>query len=116
VNPKKISHKIANILLSKKAKDIVIIDIKKATDIASYFILCTALSTSHSRTLSQEVEKKLKEDDTRLWHIEGYSYGHWILMDYVDVIVHIFLKEDRDYYGIEDLWGDLPQERIEEKS
>ena len=75
-------------------------------DFCHYFVICTATSSVHARALSDHLKQKIKA-----WHIEGDEFGHWILMDYIDVIVHIFLEEEREYYDLENLWGDVPKEK-----
>lgn len=99
-------------MIDKKAEDITIMNIQKVSDIANYFVICTANSEVHSHALAREIEEKIG----RPWHREGYSYAHWILMDYVDVVVHIFLKPTREYYGLEYLFGDVPVEKVESKA
>ena len=95
-------------LREKKAENIVIMNIKKITDIAYYFVVCTATSEVHARALTRELE----EEFGRPWHTEGYSYAHWILLDYIDVVIHIFLEPTREYYGIERLFADVPMEKF----
>lgn len=81
--------------------------------ISDYFIVCTATSDRHAQALADSVEKFMKDKcKTRPLVTEGYQKGEWILMDYVDVIVHIFLKEKRDFYRLESLWGDAEFEKI----
>jgi len=109
VTPKKIAQRVAQALFDKKAEDIVIMNINKVTDMTYYFVICTGSSETHSRALAREVERKIGNP----WHIEGYSNAHWILLDYIDAVVHIFLKPTREYYDLEHLWGDVPTERVE---
>ncbi len=91
-----------------KGLDIVSLDLKKIeTAICKYFIICTGSSNTHSESIQsnikKEVSKLLKE---KPWRVEGTSNSQWILMDYSDIVVHIFLKEVRDFYKLEELWGD----------
>ncbi|HEY8500392.1 MAG TPA: ribosome silencing factor [Clostridia bacterium] len=97
---------IINTLHDKKAKDVRVIDIQQLTTIADYFIICSGTSTTHIKTLSDEVEKKLKEKDIKPLRREGYNSARWVLMDYGDIVVHIFHEEDREYYNLEHLWQD----------
>lgn len=106
LNPKLKVERIAEYLEEKKAKDVNIIDIHDITILADYFIICSGTSTTHIRALSDEVEFKLEEQGERVAHKEGYDSARWILLDYGDVVVHIFHNEDRSFYNIERLWSD----------
>lgn len=99
--------KISKILEDKKAKDIKTIDIRDITILADYFVICSGTSTTHIKSLSDEVETKLEEEGIHLAaNKEGYNSARWILMDYGSVIVHIFHEEDREFYNLERLWSD----------
>lgn len=93
-------------LHEKKAKDVKAIDIRDLTTIADYFIICSGTSMTHIQTLADHVEEKLAERNVHCLRKEGYSSARWILMDYGDIVVHIFLEEDREFYGLERLWQD----------
>ncbi|MCX7841897.1 MAG: ribosome silencing factor [Clostridia bacterium] len=103
---KKIAEKIVGTLQDKKAKDINVIDINKISILADYFIVCTGSSTTHIKALADEVEEKLIEAGVRYFHKEGYETARWILLDYGDVVLHIFHEEDRAFYNLERLWSD----------
>jgi len=90
----------------KKAKDIEVIKITDLTSVADYFIICSATSSTHAKTLADEVEEALKEDEGRIFHKEGYRDTSWILIDYSDIVIHIFYGESRDFYNLEHLWAD----------
>jgi len=102
----KTAGKIAVILEDKKARDIEILDIKGKTVLADYFVICSGSSETHIRTLCDEVEEKLEEEGLACLHKEGYGTARWILMDYGDIVVHIFHKDEREFYNIERLWSD----------
>ena len=91
---------------SKKARDIVLLKTRDITILADYFVICTANSTTHIKTLSDEVEKILEEKGETPIRLEGHRSGGWVLIDYGCVIVHLFLKEAREFYTLERLWGD----------
>lgn len=93
-------------LEDKKAKDLRIIDIHDLTPIASYFIICSGTSTTHIKALADEVEFKLKEKGVAPLRREGYNSARWILLDYGDIVLHIFHEEDREFYNLERLWQD----------
>jgi len=104
-NAKKIAVFFAQILEEKKAKDIVILDIKEISIIADYFIISTAQSTTHLRTLSNAIIKKLKAGNiNRNLIYEGNANTGWILLDCGDVVIHLFSEEKRNYYHLEYIW------------
>jgi ribosome-associated protein len=90
----------------KKALDIVVLDLRGLASFTDYFLICTGGSHRQIETIADEIEEKLKEAKRRPSHVEGYPRGEWILMDYVDFVVHIFTPTSRSYYNLERLWGD----------
>ena len=90
----------------KKANDLVILDISKVTSFANYFLLCTGDSSRQMQAIADEVEKQLKEAGIRPSHVEGYQNSEWILLDCMDLVVHIFSKNARAFYDLERLWRD----------
>jgi len=106
MNNKETAIRAANILDSKKAVDIVVMDISKISGFADYFVIATGNSERQVRTLADEVEEKLVESGAILKNVEGKNGSGWILMDFGDVIVNIFTPEQRERYGIEKIWGD----------
>ena len=105
----KLALKIA---LNKKAENPVVIDLRDLTTLADYFLILTANSDVHGRTIADEIRKKLKENGITPLSIEGYDNANWILMDYGDFIVHIFRPEFRELYNLESLWMDAPRVEI----
>ncbi len=105
--------KIAEILHDKKAQDIKILELKDLTIITDYFVICSAESITQVKALAEYLQETIQLESCKLYGIEGFSYAHWILMDYGDVIVHIFLEETRRYYDLERLWLDAPRIQIE---
>lgn len=99
-----------------KAQDIVRMNLSQLDGaISDYFVVCTATSDKHAQALADSVEKFMKEKAKNRPNVrEGYLAGEWILLDYVNVIVHIFLKETRNFYRLEALWGDAAFENIKE--
>lgn len=100
--------------MDKKALDIVLINMKKMSNVCGYFVITSGASTTQVRAIADHIIKKLKERKQRLWHSEGAREALWIVLDYSDVVVHVFLDETRRFYDLERLWGDAPQERFEE--
>ena len=98
-------ERIAKTLYDKKAEDIVAIYIADRTVIADYFIVCSGRNNILTKALADEVEERL-EDVLPLRRKEGYNEGRWIVLDYADILVHIFHPEERAYYNVERLWKD----------
>ena len=105
----KLAQAIARIADEKKARDIVLLDLRQLTSITDYFVICTGEVDQHVKAIADEIEKRLAPRD-KPWHIEGYQHQSWILLDYVDVVVHIFQPETRQYYNLEKLWADAPRQ------
>ena len=101
-----IARAIADVLDSMKARDIKLLRVSDKTVMTDYFVICSGTSNTQIKALSGEVEYKLGERGVSPLHIEGYETGTWIAMDYAHVMVHIFNREQRDFYKLEKLWGD----------
>ena len=95
----------ANALNAKKARELNAVKVGDLTVLAEYFLMCTATSSTHVRALADEAEEKLNEAGVTPHHIEGKTTG-WIVLDYGDIVVHVFYKETRDHYNLERLWSD----------
>jgi ribosome-associated protein len=104
MEPKELAKKAAQLLSGKKAADIRVLEVTDLTVLADYFIIATGTSSTHLRTLADEVEFALKKQGVMPGHIEGK--GSWILLDYGAVVVHVLLSEAREFYSIERLWSD----------
>ena len=90
----------------KKAGDIIVLDLEGIASFTDYFLVCSGTSHRQLATIADEVEERLRKAKRRPSHVEGYPGGEWILMDYVDFIVHIFTPQSRAHYELERLWGD----------
>ncbi|NMB98018.1 MAG: ribosome silencing factor [Clostridiaceae bacterium] len=106
MNSAEFSDKISQILLDKKARDVDIVRVENLTILADFFILCTGTSTTHIRTLADEIIKSLREEGIECHHVEGYESSKWVLLDYGSVVIHIFHEEERKYYNLERLWSE----------
>ncbi len=111
---KTFAKRIAKIILEKKGVDVDILNVGKVSNIANYFVICTGESETHNRAITDTIKEESKKNGIPAHHIEGYEYGKWILIDFVDVIVHIFVRKTREYYALEHLWGDVEVESITE--
>ncbi len=96
----------AKILSEKKGLDIKVIEISDVSVIADYMVIATGNSSTHVKALADEVEEQLDDMGVSVSHIEGYRSNSWILLDYIDIIVHVFSNEAREYYDLERLWED----------
>lgn len=99
----------AKALCERKGEDVKIVKIQDISSIADYFVIATGSSTTHVKSLADNVEFRLDNEGVGVSHIEGYRSDSWILLDYVDVIVHVFSEEAREYYSLERLWEDGEQ-------
>ncbi len=103
------AKQIAALIDNKKGEEVRVLQIGTLTTIGDYFVVATGNSTTQVKALADEVEEKLSAEGLEPKRIEGYTSASWILLDYYDVIVHIFLKETREFYALERLWGDAPE-------
>ena len=90
--------------LDRKAQDALVLELGGICSFTDYFLVCTGTSTRHNQTIADGIEEKLRKDGVRPLHIEGYTEGEWILLDYVDFVVHIFSSRAREFYDLERLW------------
>ncbi len=95
--------------LDKKAENPLVIDLRGLSSLADFFIILTASSDTHARTIADEIKRKFKEEGVLPVSVEGYENANWILMDFGDLIVHIFKPEFRELYNLESLWLDAPK-------
>ncbi|MCG9911567.1 MAG: ribosome silencing factor [Flavobacteriales bacterium] len=102
----------------KKGKEIHLLDLSDIpTAVCKYFLICNGDSTTQVQALADSIiEEVRKATGEKPWHTEGYDNKEWILIDYADLVVHVFLPEVRDFYGLEDLWADAKSELISEEA
>ncbi|MEG0614486.1 MAG: ribosome silencing factor [Oscillospiraceae bacterium] len=105
---------IVEALDGKKAEDIQAIEIKDLTIIADYFIIANGTSSTQTKALADEVEFQLSEKGIKPTRVQGYAGANWVILDYSDIVVHVFNKETRDFYSLERLWSDGKQLDITE--
>jgi len=101
---RELAIEICETIDSKKGIDIVLMEVGKIVSFTDYFIIATGTSTKHTSALADAVEKKLVEKSVYVGHKEGHNEGNWILLDYLDVVVHIFTEEQRSFYDLERIW------------
>lgn len=107
-----LAKRVADLMISKKAQDVVILDLKKLTSATDYFVICSADSDTQVKAVADAVREGMESYDERVWHYEGYQALKWIVLDYVDVVAHIFYKEDRTFYNLDRLWGDAKRTEV----
>lgn len=100
----------AELALERIGRDVLVLDLRGSSPFTDFFVVATAGSSNHARALAETLTEALAEKGERLHHVEGLEHGQWVLLDYVDVVVHIFQGEIRQFYGLERLWGDAPQQ------
>lgn len=101
--------------LEKKAQDVVVMDVREVSGVADYFVVCTGSSDLQIKAIYDAIEERIKEQfNERPWKREGQEHRQWVLLDYVDMVVHIFNEEKRAFYDLERLWGDAPREHVDE--
>ncbi len=105
---KEMSRAICAAASDKKARDIVVMDMKNLMSSTDYFMVCSAPTATQVRAIADNIEEKMDEAGIHFNHKEGYREGEWILLDYGDVVAHIFRQEAREYYALERLWGEAP--------
>ena len=97
--------------VDRRAQDVVLLDLKGLTTATDFFVIASGESDVQVRALAERIEARLTEEEGRKpWHVEGQRHAQWVLLDYVDFVVHVFHQEARRYYEIERLWGDAPSE------
>ena len=101
-----LAQRAAQILMDNKANDVVILDLRGVSDMTDYFVIASGTSDTHVRSLGEHVQEDLKRDGASAHHAEGLAQGRWVLLDYVDFVVHLFHPTLRNFYQLERLWSD----------
>ena len=101
---KDLADTCGRLALEKKARDVVVLDLSGLTDITDYFVLASGTSERHVLTISEVIEHDMKEKGIMPFSSEGYKEGRWIIIDYGDVVIHVFLESLRELYDLENLW------------
>lgn len=104
-------------MLDKKARDVTVMDMRKVSGVADFFVLCTGDSDVQIKAIAEELRDRIRRECHELpWHTEGTNHQQWVLLDYVDVVAHVFDAERRSFYDLERLWGDAPRERVPDEA
>ena len=105
-----------NAALEKKAKNIVILNIKNVTSFADYTVICSGTSDRQVQSIAASIEESMKKAGALPLGLEGEKGGRWVLMDYADIVVHVFYEPVREFYDIERLWSDAPKMEVADDS
>lgn len=117
--PQNPGHRLASLAvdaaMDKKAENVSVLDLRGISGVADYFVLATGSSDLQIRAIANAIQDEIEDEcDERPWHKEGLEHLKWVLLDYVDVVVHIFTREKREHYGLERLWGEADAETVPE--
>ncbi len=115
LDSEKLSLLIARLSLEKKAENVIIMDLKEITPITDYFVICSGDSDIQVKAICDYIIEELEKENIQIWHVEGHQALNWVLLDLVDVIIHIFRPEVRDFYALEKLWGDAKITKLEDQ-
>lgn len=99
----------------KKGRDIVIMDLSGLTDIADYFVVVSGTSERHVKTIAEGIREGMKKEGVRPFSVEGYDEGRWVILDYHNIVIHVFLESLRELYDLESLWIEAKKQRVEKE-
>ena len=107
---------IADAIIDKKGQDVVSLDLRKMDGaITDFFVVCDGSNTTQVGAIAVNIAEKMQEEGHTLWRSQGEGNNFWIIQDYGNIVVHIFLKEYREFYRLEDLWADVPRKEYKER-
>jgi ribosome-associated protein len=109
LRPLDIAKVAARAAKAKKSIGTCVLDLRGISPITDYFVICSVGSEVQGKAVADHVQEELSERGIDVWHVEGYQNARWILLDYIDVVMHVFQEEARDFYGLDRLWGDAPK-------
>jgi ribosome-associated protein len=106
------AKKVVRFALEKKALQVDLMDVRKITTVTDFFIVCSGNSDVHVKAIADSVVDNCKKDGMEVYNVEGYESRRWILIDLIEIVVHIFKPDVRSYYQLERLWGDAPTDKF----
>jgi len=109
-----VARKVAGFACDKKADDVRVMDLRKVTDMTAFFIVCSGASNTQVKAIADNVLEQCDKAGIEIYNVEGYESLRWVLIDLIDIVVHVFQPEVRSYYQLERLWGDAPTERMDD--
>ena len=105
-----LAHRVAALAAAKLATDIVVLDMRDVVTYTDYFLICSGRNPRQAQAIGEAIREGLKRDGVRPRRVDGERHGDWILLDYLDVVVHVFTPDARAFYRLESLWGQVPSE------
>lgn len=109
-----LAERTASLALEKKAHDVVLLDLRRLTPAVDWFVVLSADSETQVLAIADHIAETLGNEGMKPWHVEGHESRRWVLIDFVDVVVHVFYSRTREFYSLESLWGDAPMIRVGE--
>ncbi len=109
LSAKQLAIEAARIARDNRAEDAVVLDLGEISPVTDYFVVCTGTSGRQMKTVADEIERHGASHGQKVWHVEGLDSGAWVLLDFVDVVIHIFDRTHRSYYDLELIWGEAPR-------
>jgi ribosome-associated protein len=100
------AQRAASLALDLKARNVLLLDLARVSDATDYFVIASGTSDTHVRAVAEHVMEQLKKEGVRVHHVEGLTQGRWVLLDYIDFVVHVFHPTLREFYQLERLWSD----------
>lgn len=110
-----LAKKLAKLAFIKKANKVTIIDLRKISDVTDFFIICSGDSDTQVRAIANSIMEEAKKLNISSYHFEGFENAEWIIIDFVDIVFHIFQNKTREFFSIEKIWGEAKQEILQEK-
>ena len=106
------AKKVVRFALEKKAQNIDLLDLRKITSVTDFFIICSGSTHVQVKAIADSIIRNCKKSGIEVYHVEGYESLRWVLIDLVEIVVHVFQPDVRAYYQLERLWGDAPTDRF----
>lgn len=116
LSPLELARIAGRLALSKKGFDVRVLNLKGLSSVCDYFVIVSGGADMHVKAIAESIDEGLSEVGESPYHIEGMEDGNWVLLDYVDVVVHVFRERTRQFYALEKLWGDAAAEELAEKA
>ena len=106
MNSKELAFKISDLMLQKKGSRVVVMDLRNLTNVTDFFVICSASTDIQVKSIADHIRVETKKADEAAWHNEGFTNMSWVLLDFVNVVVHVFIDDMRKFYNLEGLWAD----------
>lgn len=116
MNAQELANSIARLILEKKGKRVIIQDLRGLTSMTDFFVICTVDADVQAKAVMEHIKAQMIEQGIKPWHTEGSGSSSWVLVDFIDVVVHIFRQEARMFYSLERLWGDAEWVEIKDEN